>query len=93
VSDRAGRVYLDYLQTRHGQTIAGPFSVRPLPGAPVSTPLRWNEVGARLDPRRFTLTTLPPRLERLPEDPLCGVLTQKPDLAHALERLAGRLAR
>jgi bifunctional non-homologous end joining protein LigD len=93
VSDRAGRVYLDYLQNRHGQTIAGPFSVRPLPGAPVSTPLRWNEVGARLDPRRFTLTTLPPRLERLPEDPLCGVLTQKPDLAHALERLAGRLAR
>jgi bifunctional non-homologous end joining protein LigD len=93
VSDRAGRVYLDYLQNRHGQTIAGPFSVRPLPGAPVSTPLRWNEVGARLDPRRFTLTTLPTRLARLPEDPLRGVLTEKPDLAHALERLAGRLAR
>jgi bifunctional non-homologous end joining protein LigD len=93
VSDRAGRVYLDYLQNRHGQTIAGPFSVRPLPGAPVSTPLRWNEVGARLDPRRFTLTTLPARLARRPEDPLRGVLTRKPDLAHALERLAERLAR
>jgi bifunctional non-homologous end joining protein LigD len=93
VSDRAGRVYLDYLQNRHGQTIAGPFSVRPLPGAPVSTPLRWSEVGARLDPRRFTITTLPARLDRRPEDPLREVLTQKPDLAHALERLAGRLAR
>jgi bifunctional non-homologous end joining protein LigD len=93
VSDREGRVYLDYLQNRHGQTIAGPFSVRPLPGAPVSTPLRWVEVGARLDPRRFTIRTLPARLDRRPEDPLREVLTQKPDLAHALERLAERLGR
>jgi bifunctional non-homologous end joining protein LigD len=88
VSDREGRVYLDFLQNRHGQTIAGPFSVRPLPGATVSTPLRWSEVGGRLDPRRFTIKTLPERLAKQHDDPMREVLTLRPDLHRALERLA-----
>jgi bifunctional non-homologous end joining protein LigD len=90
VSERGGRVYLDYLQNRHGQTIVAPFSVRPLAGAPVSTPLRWNEVGVRLDPRRFTVKTVLERLDR-EGDPLREVLASKPDLGRALERLAGRV--
>jgi bifunctional non-homologous end joining protein LigD len=93
VNDRAGRVYLDTLQNRQGQTIVAPFSVRPLPGAPVSTPLRWSEVGPRLDPRRFTIETLPARLEKLGEDPFLPVLDAEPDLARALGRLAERLER
>ena len=39
VTKRGDKVYLDYLQNRHGQTIVAPFSVRPLPGATVSMPL------------------------------------------------------
>jgi bifunctional non-homologous end joining protein LigD len=93
IDARAGRVYLDYLQNRHGQTIASPFSVRPLPGAPVSTPLRWSEVGPRLDPGSFTIKTLQRRLDRLGGDPLLPVLSSKPDLAKVLTRLQERAAR
>ena len=88
VSERQGKVYLDYLQNRRGQTIVAPFSVRPLRGAPVSTPLRWSEVGPRLDPKRFTVKTAVRRLEAHGEDPLRDVLVSKPDLRRALERLA-----
>ena len=52
---REGKVYVDFLQNGHGRLLVAPFSVRPLPGAPVSMPLRWREVNARLDPRRFTI--------------------------------------
>ena len=44
VTKRGDKVYLDYLQNRHGQLIVAPFSVRPLPGATVSMPLSWGEV-------------------------------------------------
>ena len=59
---RQGRVYLDFLQNRRGQTLAAPYSVRPFPGATVSTPLKWQEVKKGLDPARFTIKTLPRRL-------------------------------
>src|SRR5207249_3271057 len=61
IKGRGGKVYIDWGQNGHGQTIVAPFSVRPLPGAPVSCPLRWEEVTARLDPTRFTIKTAPPR--------------------------------
>ncbi len=87
---RGGRVYLDCLQNGQGKTIVAPFSVRPRPGAPVSTPLRWSEVNLRLDPRRHTIRSVPARLERLGEDPLRPVLSLRPDLVAALERLRAR---
>ncbi|MDP4196435.1 MAG: non-homologous end-joining DNA ligase, partial [Bacteroidota bacterium] len=52
-SKRSGKVYLDYLQNRSGQTIAAPYSVRPKPGATVSAPLNWDEVKPGLDPMKF----------------------------------------
>ncbi|HET8540081.1 MAG TPA: DNA ligase D [Anaeromyxobacter sp.] len=91
VGARGGRVYLDYLQNGMGKTIAAPYAVRPRPGAPVSTPLRWSEVDDRLDPARFTIRTVPARARRLRSDPLLSVLGEKPDLLAALERLAARL--
>ena len=92
VPARGGRVYLDFLQNGQGKTIAAPYTVRPRPGAPVSTPLRWSEVGARLDPARFTIRTVPARAEKLGADPLRPVLTDRPDLVRALERLRARMA-
>jgi bifunctional non-homologous end joining protein LigD len=41
---RKGKIYLDYLQNKTTQTIAAPYSLRPKPGAPVSTPLQWEEL-------------------------------------------------
>jgi bifunctional non-homologous end joining protein LigD len=90
IGDRGGRVYLDYLQNGRGKTIAAPYTVRPRPGAPVSTPLRWSEVNARLDPARFTIRNVPARARRLRADPLRPVLTGAPDLLGALERLRAR---
>ena len=63
--ERRHQVYLDYLQNAIGQTIAAPYSVRPRPGAPVSAPLRWEEVKKGLDPGAFTLHTMPARLQQL----------------------------
>ncbi len=47
---RKKRVYIDFLQNTRGQTVVAPYSVRPRPGAPVSTPLEWDELKAGLDP-------------------------------------------
>jgi bifunctional non-homologous end joining protein LigD len=91
IGARGGRVYLDYLQNGYGKTIAAPYTVRPRPGAPVSTPLRWSEVNGKLDPARFTIRSVPARAEALGADPLAPVLTGKPDLVSALEKLRDRM--
>ncbi len=91
VTKRGDKVYLDYLQNRHGQLIVAPFSVRPLPGASVSMPLTWDEVNAGLDPRAFTIRTAVERMQRLGADPVAPVLSQRPDLGGVLERLAARM--
>jgi bifunctional non-homologous end joining protein LigD len=88
VTKRGDKVYLDYLQNRHGQTIVAPFSVRPLPGATVSMPLVWEEVGPSLDPREFTIRNAIHRIESLGADPVHAVLETKPDLVRVLEQLA-----
>ncbi len=83
---RGGRVYVDYAQNGYGRTVVAPFSVRPLPGAPVSCPLRWDEVRPRLDPSTFTMKTVPRRFARR-TDPLAPVLRGSVDLLAAVERL------
>ncbi len=91
VSRRGGKVYVDYLQNIAGQLLAAPFSVRPLPGAPVSTPLEWREVTDKLDIRAFTIRTVPERMKKRKTDPMLGVLGGAPDLPRVLERLAERV--
>jgi bifunctional non-homologous end joining protein LigD len=86
IDTRGGKVYVDFGQNGPGQTIVAPLSVRPLPGAPVSTPLRWPEVTARLEPRGFTIRTVPARLDRV-GDPMTPVLGEGIDIAGALGRL------
>jgi bifunctional non-homologous end joining protein LigD len=87
VSRRDGKVYVDYLQNGSGKLIVAPFSARPLPGAPVSVPLKWREVNQELDIRAHTIKTVPERMRKLRTDPLAEVLELEPDLVGALERL------
>ncbi len=85
---RGGKVYIDFVQNGRGRLLVAPFSVRPLPAAPVSTPLRWSEVKPGLDLRDHNIRSLPERLKKLKTDPLRGVLTEQPDLLAALGRLS-----
>jgi bifunctional non-homologous end joining protein LigD len=87
---RAGKVYVDFLQNGRGKLLVAPYSARPRPGAPVSTPLRWEEVGEGLDPADWNVDTVPPRLAA-GEDPWAGLLDGGAELGGALARLAGRL--
>jgi bifunctional non-homologous end joining protein LigD len=91
LSAREGRVYIDYVQNGYGSLLAAPFCVRPLKGAPVSTPLAWSEVKKGLTVEQFTIRTVPTRLRRRKKDPMLGVLEKKPDLGSVLARLAGEV--
>ena len=87
VKERRGtRVYIDFLQSRRGQTSVAPFAVRPLPGATVSAPLQWDELSADIHPSQFTIQTLTNRLQRL-GDPFLGALTDRQHLLPAIESL------
>ncbi|MDX6424358.1 MAG: bifunctional non-ous end joining protein LigD [Gaiellaceae bacterium] len=59
-----GSVLVDHRQNGHGKTIASAYSVRPRPGAPVSTPLRWEELTAKVRPRDYGMREVLERIER-----------------------------
>jgi bifunctional non-homologous end joining protein LigD len=64
---RRGRLYLDVQRNAYAQTAIAPYSVRPLPGAPVAAPIAWPELDdSELTPRRWTIKTIG---ARLPADP------------------------
>jgi bifunctional non-homologous end joining protein LigD len=84
-SKRKG-VLIDANQNGEGKTIASVYSVRPKEGAPVSTPLRWEEVDESLDPTAFTMEVVSRRVAEH-GDLYDGVLTTKQSLSAALRRL------
>jgi bifunctional non-homologous end joining protein LigD len=65
LSSRRGRLYLDCMQNGYGKTVVAPYSPRAIDGAPVSAPLRWDEVTKKLDPLKFTIRTMPARLAKV----------------------------
>jgi bifunctional non-homologous end joining protein LigD len=83
-------VLVDHRQNGWGKTIASVYSVRPRQGAPVSTPLRWEELDASVEPRHFTMTVALQRLEQH-GDLFAPALRDKRPLARAARRL-GRIA-
>jgi bifunctional non-homologous end joining protein LigD len=62
---RLERAKIDTKMIGHGQQVVAGYSVRPLPGAPVATPLAWEELNPRLDPREYSLQTVPARVAEL----------------------------
>ncbi|MFD0749155.1 DNA ligase D [Mucilaginibacter calamicampi] len=85
IAARKGKMYLDYLQNRPGATIAGPYSLRPKPGATVSMPLSWEEVKPGLTIRQFNIHNA---IDRLKEtgDLFHGVLGEGIDLAAVIKK-------
>jgi bifunctional non-homologous end joining protein LigD len=86
LNKRNGRIYLDYLQNKKGQTVASVYSVRPKPGATVSTPLLWKEVKPGLTPSMFTMHNLVKRLQKK-GDLFQGVLKEAINLKKCLKNL------
>jgi bifunctional non-homologous end joining protein LigD len=82
-------VLVDHRQNAWGKTIASVYSVRPKPGAPVSTPLRWEELDDGLDFRAFTMDAARERLER-DGDLFAPVLETRQTLGPALRELRKR---
>ncbi len=92
---RGERVYADVMRNAYAQTAVAPYSVRARPGAPVATPLAWQELeDAGLTPHRFTLRTVGERLERLGgSDPWAGMSRHRHGLSRAAQRLDKLAAR
>jgi len=79
--ERGERIFVDYNQNSRDRTIASAYSLRPLPGAPVSTPVTWDELATVTDPRDFNLFTVPDRVAA--GDPWAAI----DDVHHSLEPL------
>lgn len=86
LSKRGPKIYVDYLQNRQGQTLASAYSLRPKPGATVSTPLDWKEVTHQLHPSQFTITNMQERLKKK-GDLFADILTTSVDIEKALKKL------
>ncbi len=84
VAKRTGKVYVDYLQNRRGQTITSVYGLRPQPGAPVSAPVTWQEIEG--EPPRFDMFTIWDRLQRF-GDLFAPVLQMSQDLRRATTEL------
>lgn len=83
---RKKKVYIDFLQNRIGQTLAAPYSVRPKPEAPVSTPLEWKELKTISAPEDFTMMNIMKRLKKK-GDIFKGVLGKGIDIEKCLNNL------
>jgi bifunctional non-homologous end joining protein LigD len=71
---RGRRVYVDVMQNVKGRRAVPPYVLRAVPGASVSTPLRWSELTDELDPPRFNLKTIFRRLARQKRDPMAAFI-------------------
>ena len=89
IKKRNHKIYVDYLQNRRGQTLAAPYSVRPVAGATVSTPLEWNEVNAKLHPSQFHIKNALARFEKK-GDLWSPVLGKGADIKNILKKLESR---
>lgn len=85
IANRKGKMYLDFLQNRPGATIAGPYSLRPKPGATVSMPLHWEEVKKGLQMKDFNIYNAVDRV-RAEGDLFKGVLGKGIDLEKTIKK-------
>jgi len=81
-----GKVYFDWQQIAEGKTISAPYVLRAYPGAPVATPLAWDEVTPRLRPEQFHLGNALARFDRV-GDLFEGVLSRPQRLEQAVDKL------
>jgi bifunctional non-homologous end joining protein LigD len=89
-AQRTGKIFIDYFRNHRGSTAIAAYSTRARPGAPVSVPLAWDELTPALDPRRFTVETVPARVAGLKTDPWAATIAAKQRLTGKVLRAAAR---
>ena len=86
--ERGGRLYLDIMRNAYAQLVVAPYSVRGRPGAPVATPLHWDELGnGSLSPGQFTMRTIGARLDKVGDDPWADMARHRRGLSGPRRRL------
>ena len=83
---KTGMIYVDYLQNVKGKTVASVYSPRAVPGASVSTPLKWEEFRKPLDPRDYTITNVFKRIDKF-GDLFAPALSDRQDISGFLKAL------
>lgn len=87
---RGDKIFVDYLRNSFGQTAVPPYAVRGREGAPVATPIGWDELGGDMSPRKYTLETIFQRLARK-DDPWKGMMRHARTLASRRKTLDKRV--
>jgi bifunctional non-homologous end joining protein LigD len=90
---RKGKILVDYLRNGRGATAVASYSTRARAGAPVATPLRWNELSAKITAAHFTVANLPKRLASLRGDPWEGFFSPRQSLTQTMVRDARKQLR
>ncbi len=80
-SKRKGKILIDYLRNQRGATAVAPYSTRARPGAPVSAPIAWEELGSEIGPAYFTLVNMPSRQSAIAANPWADFRTAAVPLA------------
>jgi bifunctional non-homologous end joining protein LigD len=86
---RRGKIFVDYLRNGRGATSVAAYSTRARAGAPVSTPVFWDEVTENLRPDQFTIKNLPGRLQELKEDPWKDFSSTRQSITKAMRKKVG----
>ncbi len=84
---RGGKIFVDYLRNGRGATAVAAYSTRARPGAPISTPVGWDELGPALTPARFTVENIDRRLAALKSDPWDGFFSRPQNIKDAISAL------
>lgn len=87
---RRGKIYIDYLRNGRGATAIASYSLRARPGAPVATPLRWEELGKLRSGGAFDIRSIPKRLARLKNDPWAEMSQMSQSLDNVGRRLGAK---
>ena len=81
---RSGRIYVDYLRNGRGSTAIASYSTRARAGAPVATPIRWEELSDLERPDFYNVTNVPARLRSLASDPWEGFFESRQTLTKSM---------
>ncbi|MEA2563463.1 MAG: bifunctional non-ous end joining protein LigD [Acidobacteriota bacterium] len=88
-ASRKGKIFIDYLRNGRGATSIGAYSTRARTGAPVSTPLFWEELETDVRANTYTVRNLPERLEGLEADPWADFLKERQSITAAMKKAVG----